>query len=182
MKLVTTRVLPFVGFVTIGLLLIIAANCSVQDPTIDKAVEGQAHDDVIEQKTEADVLEQRPEDQPAADNSFCYVCHLNYDGEELALDHERVGVACTECHGQSLDHCNDENNITPPDIMYPKAKINSSCMSCHPRDKIDHVDTHEAVLSSAATQQKQCTDCHGTDHRLSVRTVRWDKATGELLE
>ena len=182
MKLATTRVLPLVGFVTSGLLLIIAANCSVEDPTINKPVKGQPQDDIVEQQTEVDIMEQQTEDRPAADNSFCYVCHLNYDGEQLTLDHERTGIACTKCHGQSLDHCNDENNITPPDIMYPKAKINSSCMNCHPRDKIGHEDAHQAVLSGATTQQKQCTDCHGTDHHLSVRTVRWDKATGELLE
>jgi hypothetical protein len=182
MKLVTTRVLPLVGFVVSGLLLIIAANCSVQERTISKAVKGQPQDDTVEQQTEADIAEQRTEDRLAADNSFCYVCHLNYDGEQLALDHERAGIGCTECHGQSLDHCNDENNITPPDVMYPRAKINSSCMSCHPKDKIGHEDAHRSILSGATTQQKHCPDCHGTDHRLSIRTVRWDKETGELLE
>jgi len=27
-----------------------------------------------------------------------------------------------------------------------------------------------------------CTDCHAKEHRVNVRTIRWNKATGELLK
>jgi hypothetical protein len=52
--------------------------------------------------------------------------------------------------------------------MYPAQKINSSCKSCHP----------DATLGG---DKKYCTDCHG-EHRLSYRTRKWDKSTGELIE
>ncbi|MHC4753213.1 MAG: multiheme c-type cytochrome [Planctomycetota bacterium] len=105
---------------------------------------------------------------PVADNNRCHVCHMNYEDEELALMHARANVGCEQCHGASDAHCSDEDNITPPDIMYPSHKINSSCKSCHPMGKL-------------SGGKKYCTDCHG-EHRLSYRTRKWDKATGELIE
>ena len=105
---------------------------------------------------------------PVADNSRCYVCHINYEGEELVFIHAQANISCEQCHGASDAHCSDEDNITPPDIMYPANKINSSCKSCHPSGKL-------------SGGKKYCTDCHG-EHRLSYRTRKWDKATGELIE
>jgi hypothetical protein len=117
----------------------------------------------------------------AADNSRCHVCHINYDEEELALNHELGGVSCENCHGASDAHCSDENNITPPDIMYSKASVNPSCMKCHPKDAIKEVDHHKPLLSGTANKTKYCTNCHARDHRIPVRIVRWDKTTGKLL-
>jgi hypothetical protein len=117
---------------------------------------------------------------PMADNSRCHVCHINYADEELAVLHARADISCEQCHGSCDAHCSDEDNITPPDIMYPLEKINSFCMSCHPKDAID-IEPHEELLAGTATEKKYCTDCHGT-HRLEYRTRRWDKTTGQLIE
>jgi hypothetical protein len=116
---------------------------------------------------------------PVADNSRCHVCHINYADEELAVLHARANISCEQCHGSCDAHCSDEDNITPPDIMYPLEKINPFCMTCHPKDAID-VQVHEAILAGTATENKHCSDCHG-EHRLSYRTRRWDKTTGELI-
>jgi len=109
-----------------------------------------------------------PPTGPVADNSRCYVCHINYEEEALAVTHARANIGCEKCHGTCYAHCSDEDNITPPDIMYPPEKINSFCKGCHP----------QAKLSGG---KKYCTDCHG-EHRLSYRTRRWDKTTGELIQ
>lgn len=109
-----------------------------------------------------------PPNGPVADNSRCHVCHINYEDEELAVVHARANIGCEQCHGGSDAHCNDEDNITPPDIMYPAEKINSSCKGCHPAAKL-------------GGGKKYCTDCHGR-HRLAYRTRKWDKTTGELIE
>lgn len=119
-----------------------------------------------------------PPTGPVADNSRCHVCHINYEDEKLAVVHARANMNCEQCHGASDAHCSDEDNITPPDIMYPMAKINPFCMGCHPRDKISSL--HESFLAGT-TKEKYCTDCHG-DHRLVYRTRKWDKETGELIE
>lgn len=119
-----------------------------------------------------------PPDGPLADNSRCYVCHLNYEEEEFALAHARAEIGCEDCHGESTPHCSDEDNITPPDIMFAKAKINPSCLACHAQDKLSEV--HEPVVAGTA-EEKYCTDCHG-EHRLAHRTRQWDKNTGELLK
>ena len=102
-----------------------------------------------------------------ADNSRCYVCHINYQDDELASKHAKADIGCERCHGASNAHCSDEDNITPPDIMYPAEKINSFCKSCHPKAQLGG--------------KKYCTDCHG-EHRLSHRTRKWDKATGKLIK
>ena len=105
---------------------------------------------------------------PVADNSRCYVCHVNYQEDDLTSIHAKADIGCERCHGASDAHCSDEDNITPPDIMYPAEKINSFCKSCHPK----------AQLGGG---KKYCTECHG-EHRLSHRTRKWDKATGKLIE
>jgi len=115
----------------------------------------------------------------AADNSRCYVCHMNYEEEELAVTHARNGVGCERCHGPSDAHCGDENNATPPDIMYPRDAINAACLKCHP--SLPRTADHKPILANPAKSEKVCTDCHG-EHRLGYRTRHWDKRTGKLIE
>jgi len=111
---------------------------------------------------------------PVADNSRCFVCHINYMAEPIAANHARQNVGCADCHGASDAHIADESwgsggNGTAPDIMYPRDKVNSACMTCHPRDKIN-TPQHETVF--AESDAKVCTDCHG-DHRLAQRRCKW---------
>jgi len=120
-------------------------------------------------------------------------CHLDFDEEELALSHEIFGIGCERCHGESLRHRSDEANLTPPELMYPKERINPMCMMCHPRHNIRDTKDHEPILAAGLSvfeemtptgpdAQKYCTDCHGAKHRIQKeRTIRWDKATGALL-
>jgi hypothetical protein len=112
---------------------------------------------------------------PLADNSRCYVCHLNYLQEELALTHARANIGCADCHGSSDAHIADESwswgeNGTPPDTMYPLSKLNPFCTGCHPKDKVDPKQ-HKAVFEQT-TAAIYCTDCHG-QHRLARRRCRW---------
>jgi hypothetical protein len=115
-----------------------------------------------------------------ADNSRCHVCHLNYADEKMAVAHVKANISCEGCHGPSDAHCADEGHRTPPDTMFPKARINPSCIHCHPKEKLTGDLAHEPILAGSATTFRLCTDCHGT-HRLAFREVRWDKATGKLL-
>lgn len=112
---------------------------------------------------------------PVADNSRCFVCHANYLDEKIAVTHAKVNIGCARCHGESDAHIADESwgsggNGTAPDTMYPKEKINPSCMRCHTKDKID-TPQHEPVFATG-TEKKVCTDCHG-NHRLNVRRCTW---------
>jgi len=119
-----------------------------------------------------------------AENVPCFVCHANYQAEPLASLHTAANIGCMACHGDSYAHRNDENNTTPPDVMYPPDKIDVACQKCHAN--------HDVPASKIVTLWLQrypdkkdarrivCTDCHG-EHRLKVRTIRWDKNTGKLL-
>ena len=207
MKVTKPQVVTVVGFVMSSLLLILAVNCSFEKRTTDDSsleqaeeisIEQQAKEETAEEQTEAVSVEQQVKEEPAEEraeektfvaNLFCSACHYAFSDEELALSHERAGIGCERCHGESGRHRSDEDNITPPEIMYPKAKINPTCMMCHPRGKIKHVSDHASLLAGVETifdkstgQKQYCTDCHGKEHRMNVRTIRWNKATGELLE
>lgn len=122
-----------------------------------------------------------------ADNSYCLVCHANLKNEPLAHKHQRVGVGCRTCHGESDKHSSDENNVTPPDIMYSKARIAGACATCHApagllrTDRRLRLPLHARSLAPSGATPKYCTDCHGA-HRLPVRTRRWDKDTGKLIK
>ncbi len=124
------------------------------------------------------LLEDEPESgtpsESAADNSRCFVCHVNYMQEKLAVTHARAGVGCGKCHGPSDAHIADESwasggNGTAPDVMYPREKIHPSCLTCHAREKIDTLE-HRPLLAGSA--DKVCTDCHGK-HRLPQRRCKW---------
>jgi hypothetical protein len=121
---------------------------------------------------------------PKADNQACFVCHNNYQEEELASVHADNNVGCIKCHGESLEHRNDENNVTPPQRMYPSARIDSACKECHSEHNAAATKVLEKWMARCPHKKEPaailCTDCHG-EHRLKNRTVRWDKATGKLL-
>lgn len=124
------------------------------------------------------------QDEILADNSACYVCHGNYQEEPMVLSHAKEDVGCADCHGESHDHRNDEDNITPPEKMYAEGDIGPACAKCH--------ETHDAPAAKVIARWQErcpaksdpekllCTDCHGT-HRLKFRTVWWNKKTGELV-
>ncbi len=158
--------LSFLGVLAVGVI-----TCVPQDP-----VESGGDDEPL-------LLVDGPEEEPdegMADNSRCHVCHINYADEWLAVRHAKAGMKCEQCHGSSDAHTNDEDNVTPPEIMYPLEKINGFCIGCHSEDSLDE-DEHKTVLAGTAKEKKYCTDCHG-DHRLEHRTRRWDRRTGKLIE
>jgi hypothetical protein len=110
----------------------------------------------------------------AADNSRCFVCHINYMQEKLAVTHARAGIGCAQCHGPSDAHIADESwasggNGTAPAVMYPRDKVNPACMTCHAREKLETPE-HRPLL--AGSTDKVCTDCHGK-HRLPQRRCKW---------
>jgi nitrate/TMAO reductase-like tetraheme cytochrome c subunit len=126
------------------------------------------------------VPERKEYDQ--ADNYYCYVCHINFDGEEFATAHKNANVGCADCHGDSEKHSADEDNVTPPDTMYKESDVNNSCMSekCHSTEKLEKEIGHRPFLAKTDIQRKYCTDCHG-NHKISERQRKWDKDSGKLI-
>lgn len=114
-------------------------------------------------------------DGPQADNSRCFVCHVNFMEEDIAVIHARADIGCAGCHGESDEHIADESwasggNGTAPDTMFPKPKINPFCMGCHTKDKID-IAQHKPLFMNM--DKMVCTDCHG-EHRINTpRKCKW---------
>ena len=120
----------------------------------------------------------------AGRNAACFVCHANYQDEALVGWHAAEDVGCAECHGKSYPHCNDENHRTPPDKMFPPDEIRAFCGKCHPTHDVAAEKLRERRIQHGLNvnndQALVCTDCHG-DHRLTRRSVRWDKKSGRLI-
>ena len=178
MKVTKPQVVTVVNFI-MSSLLIFTVSCSSEKKTSASSTLKQ---------TKNQSSKEKPKKETFVANQFCSACHYAFSDEKLARIHEKAGIGCERCHGESERHRSDEDNITPPEIMYPKERINPTCMMCHPRAEIKHVSSHNNLLSGVETifntyiSRKYCTDCHAEDHRIKVRTIRWNKATGELLE
>jgi len=115
------------------------------------------------------------------DNSRCLDCHVDFSIEELSVVHAAYGVGCEKCHGPSDAHSNDEDNITPPSIMYPRDLVVKACMACHPAEDLADEEDHWDVFAPKSGQPDQvCTECHG-EHSIATRDVHWNKRTGELI-
>lgn len=119
-----------------------------------------------------------------ADNFACLVCHINYRDEPLARTHAEARVGCADCHGESTEHKNDEDNTTPPDVMFPADRIDALCDGCHDTHDAPAVKVIQLWLERCKDKKDPadlvCTDCHGT-HRLARRSVRWDRNTRALI-
>jgi hypothetical protein len=112
----------------------------------------------------------------AIENTACFVCHANYMTESLASRHTGVNIGCIHCHGQSTAHRNDENNTTPPEIMYPREKVDPFCQGCH-------ITAHDISPKTIITRWLQhseeeihpsCTGCHKEDDVPPAKVVaRW---------
>lgn len=119
----------------------------------------------------------------AADNSYCLVCHANYEEEKLTRTHAKAGVGCEKCHGKSSKHSSDEDSLIPPEVLFPREKIKPFCLTCHdPKEMLKEAEEdHKEILSAnPPATAKTCTQCHGK-HQLKVRTRVWDKTTGKLI-
>lgn len=191
MKVTGQQFVTVVAFIMSSLLLVLAASCSFDKGTTDDLSRKQAEEVSVDQQAAQELTEEKAQEKTFVANEFCGACHYGFGDEKLARTHESAGIGCERCHGESERHRSDEDNVTPPEIMYPKAKINPTCMMCHPRHEIRHVERHEPLLAGADTifdpasetagHHTYCTDCHAKHHRIKVRTIRWNKATGELL-
>jgi hypothetical protein len=114
-------------------------------------------------------------DADRADNSRCFVCHINYAQEEIAVAHARRNMGCAHCHGESDEHIADESwasggSGTAPDKMYTRQMVNPFCLTCHSKEKLPE-EPHKALFADSG-DKKYCTDCHG-DHRLKDRKCKW---------
>jgi len=121
-----------------------------------------------------------------ADNSFCYVCHDNFQAEPFVLSHKAAGIDCTGCHGESLAHADDEEHLTAPEVMYTMDKINPSCTTseCHSTEKMEGLTSHKPFYADPGLHEAKditCATCHGKHRILERKHSKWNKTTGLLI-
>ena len=103
------------------------------------------------------------------DNEPCLVCHLNFKHETITESHQKAGMTCASCHGDSEAHRADEMNITRPDVLWGRAEIVPFCRQCHKEHKDPakleafhkEWDGKRRPNGRCVTEESVCTDCHG---------------------
>jgi hypothetical protein len=167
---------------TVGICLFVRLAVPGEAPAPRK-VAPLSLDGLLDEKLPAD-SNMSPAGSGYVDNSACYVCHTNYEQEELVTVHATEDVGCITCHGESVAHRNDEDNITPPDTLYARDYVDRMCTECHEQHDVSPYDVlrrwQERCASVPAPEDIVCTDCH-FQHRLAHRTVQWDKKTRQLI-
>jgi len=105
---------------------------------------------------------------PLGDAAGCLVCHVTFVEEELSLQHAAAGITCSNCHGVSAGHANDEEiGRTPPDRAFRRDEVDRFCRKCHPAHNVPAAKV-VAVWEKRRRGKRLpvCTDCHGR-HRIS---------------
>lgn len=105
---------------------------------------------------------------PMGPNAACYVCHQTFIFEPISVVHKAEKVTCIKCHGLSAAHANDEHiGATPPDVRYPRDKIDAACAECHKDHDVPAAEVLGRFVERKLTPRHApvCTDCHGR-HRI----------------
>lgn len=120
-------------------------------------------------------------------NSACMVCHIDFDEEELTMQHRKANVMCAACHGPCLAHMDDEMAATRPDRLFGRAEVDKMCRECHGEHK--NKNTVEAFLKEWQGKRRPngqlirkdaiCTDCHGRHVRLLAPMPQAKSVSGE---
>jgi hypothetical protein len=166
--------------VVAALALALTVCAEAVRPVAEAAAEKPRGDDKDAAKEAADDIAGEGFLDPMGPNAACYVCHVTFVDEPLAVEHLRAKTTCIDCHGTSQGHANDENiGATPPDIVIQRPQVNCACRKCHqghdvrPEDVIARWIERARFRSRSARPAKGplqpqvvCTDCHGS-HRVS---------------
>lgn len=112
----------------------------------------------------------QPDDvgNPLGANAACYVCHIPLVKDQLSKVHLKAKVTCTECHGLSAGHANDEDiGATKPDVVYARKQVDAMCRKCHQKHDAPArlVVTRFVNRGLSRPAEVVCTDCHGR-HRI----------------
>lgn len=114
----------------------------------------------------------KPATKAAADNSICFVCHLELQKEQLTVSHQAENIGCVRCHGSSADHMHDEMLMTKPDQLFGRQEVDAMCGKCHEEPHKEKAKEVKAFLDQwrgkdrpngrVVSDRSICTDCHGT--------------------
>ena len=96
MKVRGQHVAAVVGFIVSGLLLIIAASCSMEKQAASDSKQKQVEEIVVAKE----MAKLKTKKATFVANVFCSACHYGFDDEELARTHRLAGIGCERCHGE----------------------------------------------------------------------------------
>jgi len=90
----------------------------------------------------------------------CFFCHADLFFELQDGAHERNGLDCSSCHGESKEHNNAEDNSIKPDKLIKKSDAAEFCGGCHDTELKDYSQSTHAKSMGKIENTPTCTDCH----------------------
>lgn len=90
----------------------------------------------------------------------CFFCHADLFFEMQDGAHEKNGVDCYACHGESKEHNNAEDNSIKPDRIIHMSDAAEFCGGCHDKELKDFSQSTHARGIGKINNIPTCTDCH----------------------
>lgn len=133
---------------------------------------------------DAPITTEHPPTEAETKNATCFVCHANYEQEPLALRHAKANLGCSNCHGETIAHKNDESHLTPPDKMYPTSEIDGACRKCHTSHDVQPAGIVRRWKERSGDKKTDvlCKECHESHDVPAAAVVRkWQKQGGQEI-
>jgi len=109
--------------------------------------------------------------QAQQQSQVCSFCHLTVYLDAQRRGHEKFGVSCFECHGESLGHRNAEDNKVKPSRTFKGGEVVGLCAECHaakPQSKpaapgltIELFEKSKHAKPLRGASGPSCVTCHG---------------------
>ena len=113
----------------------------------------------------------------------CFFCHADLFFEVQDGAHEKNGVDCSSCHGESKEHNNAEDNSIKPDILINKSAAAEFCGDCHDKELKDFSLSTHAKGIGTIKNIPTCLDCHnGHQFEKKIDYNKCLECHGENLE
>ncbi|MFC1558538.1 multiheme c-type cytochrome [candidate division KSB1 bacterium] len=88
----------------------------------------------------------------------CFFCHADLFFELKDGTHEKSGIDCFACHGESKEHAIAEDNRIKPEKIFTRSDAAEFCGNCHDKELKDFsLSTH---FKSITKNVPTCIDCH----------------------
>ena len=103
--------------------------------------------------------------------SPCFFCHADLFFEIKDGAHEKNGIDCFACHGESKEHAMAEDNRIKPDKIFNRSDAAEFCGNCHDKELKDYSLSTHAKGINKIKNVPTCMDCH-KEHQFEKKIDR----------
>ncbi len=113
----------------------------------------------------------------------CFFCHADLFFEVQDGAHEKNGIDCFACHGESKEHAIAEDNRIKPEKIFNRSDAAEFCGDCHDKELKDFSLSIHAKGINKIKNVPTCIDCHnGHQFEKKIDNKKCLGCHGEKLE